>query len=359
MDTTGKSSSSKENKKKKGQFYTTNSSYILDGFPKPPDSIRCIIEPFTGKGDIIEWIKKQNISIPIEAYDIEPKYPGTIQKDTLKNPPNYDNSWILTNPPYLSRNKSKDKELYNLYNTNDLYKCFILSLIQQNNCKGGIVIIPAGFFFSARDIDVRCRDLFMKHYRITMVRYFEETVFADTTTTVVAFSFEKSSEILTQQNVQWILLPYGERKQFHMTLENNWIIGGDIYRLPISDSIRVRRYVEGLQLKNNEQRTNILLRAIDSGKQQGRISFNYDKNNNYSAKESDRTFAILCISGKNLSEDEQINLCNKFNEFIEKKRTETWSLFLPQFRESKEYARKRIPFELVYKIVLHILQEEL
>ena len=55
-----------------------------------------------------------------------------------------------------------------------------------------------------------------------------------------------------------------------------------------------------------------------------------------------------------LTEDEQINLCLKFNEFIEKKREETWSLFLPQFRESKEYARKRIPFELVYNIILHL-----
>jgi hypothetical protein len=40
---------------------------------------------------------------------------------------------------------------------------------------------------------------------------------------------------------------------------------------------------------------------------------------------------------------------------LEKKREETWSLFLPQFRESKEYAMKRIPFELAYKILSHLL----
>ena len=50
-------------------------------------------------------------------------------------------------------------------NTNDLYKCFITSVVKQNNCKGGIFIIPAGFFFSSRDIDVKCRDAFMKKYK--------------------------------------------------------------------------------------------------------------------------------------------------------------------------------------------------
>jgi hypothetical protein len=52
----------------------------------------------------------------------------------------------------------------------------------------------------------------------------------------------------------------------------------------------------------------------------------------------------LRVIGKTLTKEEQINLCNKFNSFLEKKREETWSLFLPQFRESKEYARKKNTF---------------
>ena len=38
----------------------------------------------------------------------------------------------------------------------------------------------------------------------------------------------------------------------------------------------------------------------------------------------------------------------KFNNYLNKKREETWSLFLPQFRE---YDRRRIPFSLAYSIV--------
>ena len=344
-----------DNKKNRGQFYTTNSSYILEGLAVPSNDIRRIIEPFAGKGDLIEWVKKNwNIS-DIEAYDIEPKGVGIKKRDTLTNPPDYKDSWIITNPPYLARNKSENKDIYNLYDTNDLYKCFIMSVAKQNNCKGGIFIIPAGFFFSPRDIDVRCRDAFMKKYKITKVRYFEETVFDDTTTTIVAFSFEKSEHDLVEQNVEWIMLPSRVQKTFNMSSSNDWIIGGDIYNLSFPKNISIRRHIEGHKLREGEQQLYITLNALDSGKKNGRISLTYKKDYIYPSKDCSRTYATFRISGKLLNESEQIQLCTDFNEFIEQKRKDTWSLFLPQFRESKEYARKRIPFELGYRIFLHLI----
>jgi hypothetical protein len=345
----------KANKKDKGQFYTTRSAYILEGMPLPPNTVRCIVEPFAGKGDLIDWIQKTSCKARIEAFDIEPKKAGITQRDTLLDPPNYENAWILTNPPYLARNKSTNKSLYDLYNTNDLYKCFINSVVEQNNCAGGIFIIPAGFFFSPRDIDVRCRNNFMKNFKITKVKYFEETVFDDTATTIVAFSFEKAKNPLSEQEVEWIKMPANEKKVFKMTSADNWIIGGDIYNLPVPESIHIRRYVEGQKLKDNEQQTFMTLNALDSGSQDKRIRLNYEKGYIYPAQECSRTFATLRIQGKALTEDEQKKLCLEFNKFVEDKRTQTWSLFLPQYRESKEYARKRIPFELAYRIVLHLL----
>jgi hypothetical protein len=347
------------NKKNRGQFYTTNSSYILDGFPLPPTDIRCIVEPFAGKGDLIDWVKKSGCTSMIEAYDIEPKHVDILKRDTLTNPPDYSNTWIITNPPYLARNKSEKKDVYELYDTNDLYKCFITSVVKQNNCKGGIFIIPAGFFFSPRDIDVRCRDAFMKNYKITKVKYFEETVFDDTTTTIVAFSFEKANNELSEQNVEWVMMPSKMQKIFNMSSSKDWIIGGDIYNLSIPEKINVRRCVEGQKLRDNEQQLYITLNALDSGTKDGRISLTYKKDYIYPAKECSRTYATFRIHGKSLTETEQIQLCNEFNEFIEQKRKDTWSLFLPQFRESKEYARKRIPFELAYRIFLHLIYRQM
>jgi hypothetical protein len=61
-------------------------------------------------------------------YDIDSKTEGVVLQDTLKTPPDYTNAWVLTNPQYLARNKTSDKEQFDKYDTNDLYKCFMRSL---------------------------------------------------------------------------------------------------------------------------------------------------------------------------------------------------------------------------------------
>ena len=344
-----------DTKKLKGQFYTVNSSYILDDLPLVPPTATRVIEPFAGKGDLLDWLAKKGNTLPVEAYDIDPKKEGVIKRDTLTDPPTYKDSWILTNPPYLARNKCAEKTLFDKYDTNDLYKCFITSLTRQDACAGGIFIIPAGFFLSPRDLDVRCRNDFLSAYRLLKVKYFEETVFPDTTTTVVAFAFEKSLVPLKEQTVEWISMPSRERRMFTMSRENDWIIGGDIYKLPVPTGIKIRRHVEGQKLKDGEQLTSITLNALDTGTQGGRICLEYKEGYVYPAKECSRAYATLCIQGKVLSADAQKKICADFNALIEKKRSETWSLFLPQFRESKEYARKRIPFELAYALVLYLI----
>jgi site-specific DNA-adenine methylase len=101
------------NKKNRGQFYTTNSSYILEGL-FIPENTKKIIEPFAGKGDLLEWIRTQGFKGQVQSYDIEPcsKEDKIVQRDTLKNAPDYKGSFVITNPPYLARNKSTNKDIY-------------------------------------------------------------------------------------------------------------------------------------------------------------------------------------------------------------------------------------------------------
>ena len=61
--------------------------------------------------------------------------------------------------------------------------------------------------------------------------------------------------------------------------------------------------------------------------------------------------ATLHIYDKVLTEDEQNDIDNRFNILLEEKREMYNSFFLSNYRESKEYARKRISFDLVYNIV--------
>ena len=143
----------KMNKKQEfGQFFTTNYEYILQGMVIP-NNVKHIIEPFTGNGDLLN-ITNENHNL--ECYDIDPKTEHTIKRDTLKTPPQYNNKFVLTNPPYLARNKNKSKDLYDKYNVNDLYKCFIKSII-NDPCIGGIIIIPLNFMSSIRKADVDLR----------------------------------------------------------------------------------------------------------------------------------------------------------------------------------------------------------
>ena len=70
--------------------------------------------------------------------------------------------------------------------------------------------------------------------------------------------------------------------------------------------------------------------------------------------QSGRTYATLAIEPP-ISLKQQRLLATKCNAFLETAREKYHSLFLPNYRESKDIARKRISFDLVYSITAHIL----
>ena len=345
-----KLSEQKLSKQKLGQFFTTNAAYILDGMTIPENAK--IIESFAGSLDLVRWAETSGHSVA-ELYDICPTTDRVIQRDTLLNPPNYEGKFVLTNPPYLARNKSDDKSIFEKYSTNDLYKGFLYSM---QKASGGLIIIPAGFFMSARDVDIKCRNAFMEQFTIKKVNYFEERVFQDTPITVVAILFERSETPLVSQTVVWNIFPGNVKKTFVMRQDLGWIIGGDVYAMK-SSGMKIRRYVSGMSLKNGEYISGLTLNALDSGTQNGRIKLTYQPGYVYEGKHTSRSFATLCLNVV-LSEEEQIRVAEDFTRFVEAKREEWHSLFLPMYRESKEYSRKRIPFELAYNIVSYIIAEK-
>ncbi len=338
-----------------GQFYTSNYNYIFQKLVIPKyifENNITIVEPFAGKGDLIKYIKEQSLSYNnsyqnIEMYDIDPKQNYIIKRDTLTNPPNYNNKYIITNPPYLARNKTKIKDLYEKYDCNDLYKCFIKEIL-LNKCLGGIVIFPLNFFSSIRKADIELRKLFLETYRILDINMFEEKVFSDTSYTVCSVKFSNRDEEKDENNeVSINIYPDGKNIKVRLTSENNYMIGGEIYKLPLNNNIEITR----LTLKNKKN-TNILVKCIDDNEKIGLSIVNDDKvyiddTPNLTA----RTYATLVIKPV-LSEENQRLLVYKFNEFINKKRDEYHSLFLTNYRESN---RKRISFDLVYDICNYIL----
>jgi hypothetical protein len=339
-------------KKQLGQFYTTNYEYILKNM-QIPDNITTIIEPFVGCGDLLSFIKNKE-QYHIEIYDIDPKYENTIKQDTLKNPPQYKDKFVLTNPPYLARNKSKNKEIYDKYDCNDLYKCFI-SILIENICQGGIIIIPLNFICSIRKSDITLREKFLKIYSIQIINIFEESVFKDTSYSVCSLYFTKKT-FTVDDEINVFIYPSNRTMKITLNCENNFTIGGEIYKLPQNPDYKIQRATS--KIKDNL--TNILLKCIDDSAN-SKLGFKIVKDDERfiddTPKLSARSYATLVIN-KLLTLEQQKNLVKKMNDFLDEQRNKYNSLFLTNYRESNSIARKRISFDLAFKICNYTLSLE-
>ena len=203
-----------QNKSKLGQFYTTNCDYILKDFDIPAGV--SIIEPFAGKGDLIRWAGK-----PVEAYDIEP-ITNVVCRDTLLEPPDYEGKFVLTNPPYLASNKTKDQTAHKKWKQSDLYKCFIKSFI-DGDAGGGIIIVPLNFF-SDRDVTLR-REFFTK-YHIEKMNIFEEQVFEDTDYTVCSIQFTRGQQ---SSPIMATVFPLMKSVDIDLGAKTGWRIAGHLF----------------------------------------------------------------------------------------------------------------------------------
>jgi hypothetical protein len=330
-----------------GQFMTTNQGYILQNL-YIPENITNIVEPFAGKGDLLSFIQNPT-KYMIETFDIDPQLDETVKQDTITNPPDYKNKFVITNPPYLARNKSSYKELYDKYNVNDLYKCFLAELLTENTPVGGIVIIPLNFWSSTRKNDIQLRKRFLEKYKIIQLNIFEEQVFDDTTTTVCSFQFEL---IPSSDPISITIFPIELIMSVVLSELNHYTIGGEIYNLPTSQEYSITRITRKNYTTNGL--TNILVKCIDDNSENTINLSMADVYVDETPNQSARTYATLVINPP-ISRGRQEKLVVDFNHFLDAYRENYHSLFLTNYRESKDIARKRISFELVYKIVGHLL----
>lgn len=364
-------------KHSRGQFYTTRYSEIMKGLVLP-QGIH-VIEPFAGNRDLVPFIRDQVCAASYMLYDLYPVN-GTDDtmdtvhvRDTLLNPPDYSDMYVITNPPYLARNKSVDKTVFDMYGLNDLFKCFMRSLI-RSKCLGGIVIVPVNFFSSVRALDVDLRREFLNRFRVERVNVFEYQVFEDTSAAVCAFvffggltqcpipftvyesptSFEACSIDLTYTSPS-LCVPEFEFSASKSTHRVERLItelrsafgsqdstapeGRAPLRLSLSHDVCITRLV--VDCVDGKKKYSICMHVVDD----------IEPYRDTTPRSSNRSHVALVITPP-LSLQEQHKLCTEFNESLLRIRTSTCSLCLPSFRE---FARKRIPFEYVYSLVRYIL----
>ena len=322
-----------DNKRKYGQFFSTNTDNILNGFTKPPAHLQCI-EPFAGNGDLTRWIGRDDV---IE-YDIEPRRDQTTRRDSLRNPPSYGGKYLVTHPPFLARNKSSDKSLYDTFGQNDLFKIFITQICNDPP-DGGILILPVNFWSSCRDADIVLRKLFLSLFNVSKVNIFEEAVFQDTSCAVCSVQFSNTAPVV---NIPFHFYPGGEERVFIFHNDNNYTVGWDIISLMDKSYDHI---VTRAVSRHSQPNTSLKFRALDD------ISLEWtDKP--YYGKHTSRTFASLNIEPA-IDEERQRLLLKQFNEFVSLNRAKYNSLWLSNYREG---ARKRMGFVMCYSIIRFLLK---
>lgn len=331
-----------------GQFYTTNAEYIIGNLVDDIPHNGTIIDPFAGQNDLLDFIGDQTGNPSFEAYDICPKHPQITGRDTLLDPPDYGDKWVVTNPPYLNRNKTEDKSVFNFYGVSDLYKAAIRSIM---GCPGGLLVVPLNFLCDEKGTDVR--EEFLSSYSIIKLNIFEESVFNDTDYTVCSFSFFDGAN--NSQSVSAVFYPSGVTKEYRLKSEYGYRICGDFLDKVGSKSskVEVSRFIKGEEPKGHV--SHLFLRAIDTGSPDGRIRLQHNTKPRI-AKKSDRTFAQL-VSNIALTEAQENMVIQNFNSELEEARNRFRSLFLSQYRNStKAYARKRISFTTAFRWIGNIIE---
>lgn len=342
-------------KKDLGAFYSTNIkelfNIVYEDFIKQYDKSKIIYEPCCGNGDIINYLINNdflNIDISnIKYYDIiNQSYKNVIIQDTIINPLDYNNSYIITNPPFLAKNKmiKEMKDKYkDLKNCNDLFELYILQLLNCE-CLGGILILPSNFLFSYSN---KLRQQFIKKYEIKTLKIYEKQIFKDTTSSVIVFDFFLRSN--NNFNINAYLLSKDKTENFIIELSqnNNFSYGEEIYKEKYKSELNIIRFTDEKLIKDDYYLSNIEIKTLDP-----KIKAEFIKSPKIN-KLSDRSKINFVINYK-LKENEELYVIKKFNKTLNKYRIKYHSLFMSSYRE---FNRKRLNFDLIYIMLKNIINE--
>jgi hypothetical protein len=155
--------------------------------------------------------------------------------------------------------------------------------------------------------------------------------------------------------IPMVIFPSMTEISAELNAANSYLIGGDIYELPVKGRYCISR----LTSKNKDGVGRTLLRAkcIDDSAVKCialEIVSESDVYIDTTPGQTARTYASLSIIPA-IDVDTQKIVAARFNELLNLHRVQFRSLFMCNFRERKDVARKRISFDLVYRITEHIL----
>lgn len=284
------------------------------------------LDPFAGDGDLIRAMLDIDLR-PVKAFDIDTSLNWSYN-DSLVNIPYFEDTIVVTNPPYYarvsaSRKKSSCLNYFEGNNFADLYQIAIGNVLKKYD--EAVFIIPETYFLT--------EDMFFKE-DLCSITVLEDNPFYDTDCPVCVACFQK----------------------------------GDLFKQPVYDIYKNEEYLfnsavlEGILLtfnsKNNfkitfnDPKGNIGLRGVDGVNPEQKIKFclpeelNYDLNK---IKVSSRAITILNVEG-NFNKNE---LIEKANMYLNALRELTSDVILAPFKGNNKAGerRRRLDFKWAKKIL--------
>lgn len=331
---------SQTHKQSLGQFFTTNSDYILSGYEHLIQG-KDVVDPFSGGWDLLSWANRAGANT-LSAYDIEPVMDNTIKNDSLVNPPTYAGRFVVSNPPYLACNKCKiDKSVYSQWGQDDYYKCHLASLF-PNDCSEGIFILPSNFLSES---NAKARTMLLQNYTIVSGKYWKEKVFDDATTGICVIHIKKEQREIHE----FPLMMYPENVTVNVTLEKRYgyLHGKDFFDYiagaPTFDLIKTD---VGMPAPN----TRIVVGLLGAGKFPFGISYN--EGEPVFCKPKSFTTYQLTIPGLVLTEKQQRDAVNLFQEKLNYFQEKYYGMFLANYMGADQKILSRRYAQLLFCRVL-------
>ena len=342
----GKRHTKQSHKQELGQYFTTNSDYILSGFE---DVVRgkVVIDPFAGEKDLLKW-GEINGSVGSVGYDLEPQSDDIIQNDSIANSPSYAGMVLVSNPPFLSKNKFKgDKSVFEQWGQNDLYKCHLASLAKD--CDEALMILPSNFLCES---SAKARSkLFETHY-IVKAKYWNTPVFEDATTGITVIHVKRGKKPYQKFDIY-----HGsDNFTFEAVLESqySYLHGKDFFDTinKASGTLKVVKTDKGMPKPN----TNIVVGLLDNGKWQSGLSYN-EGDPIYCAPKSFTTYQ-LTLPDVHLSEEQQRLIVTRFNSILRQNRDKYHDMFLSNYMGPKQKILSRSFINRLLEITLYEIADD-
>jgi hypothetical protein len=304
-----------------GQFNTKKDVWlkpqVLD-FIESSDCER-VIDPFAGRGDLLNVAKGLGFHNTI-GLDIDSSLDWD-NNDSLIDIPYYENTLVITNPPYFSKVSAKTKRsnIFDKYLKDkpytDIYQIAIGNVLDRY--RASVFIIPETYLLTS----------FFKDNLIALT-ILEDNPFEDTDCPVCVACFN-------------------QKEMFGSTGDNFDIYKNDEFvftNWDLQNILKKYNNTHSLRIKFNDVQGNIGLRGVDGVKNDDRIRFclpeelNYDFNN---IKNSSRAITILNVSVDGNLKLNKENLIGKANKCLDRFRSETKDVVLAPFKNNNNQGKRR------------------